>query len=82
MSGAPVIEADGLTAGSPMVVNALAAQVSGLGPLRPLSPFRWYLEPDPLTHAIEPVNVLVLDGIAVVGFAVAIVAFDRRDLAA
>jgi beta-exotoxin I transport system permease protein len=65
-----------------MVVNALAAQVSGLRVLRPLSPFRWYLEPDPLTHAVDPVNVLVLVGIAVVGFAVALVAFDRRDLAA
>ena len=65
-----------------MVVNALAAQVSGLGVLRPLSPFRWYLEPDPLTHAIEPVNVQVLVGIVVVGFAVALVGFDPRDLAA
>jgi ABC-2 type transport system permease protein len=65
-----------------MVVNALAAQVSGLSAVRPLSPFHWYLEPDPLTHAIEPVNVLMLVGIAVVGFAVALVAFDRRNLAA
>jgi ABC-2 type transport system permease protein len=65
-----------------LVVNALAAQVSGLDPIRPLSPFRWYLEPDPLTSPLEQVNVLVLVGIAVVAFVVALVAFDRRDLAA
>jgi ABC-2 type transport system permease protein len=65
-----------------MVVNALAAQVSSLHPVRPLSPFRWYLDPDPLVHPLEPVNVLVLVGIVIVAFAIAMVAFDRRDLAA
>jgi beta-exotoxin I transport system permease protein len=65
-----------------LVVNALAAQVSGLNPIRPLSPFRWYLDPDPLTTPLRPVNVLVLVGITAVAFVVALVAFDRRDLAA
>jgi hypothetical protein len=63
-------------------VNALAAQVSGLDPMRPLSPFRWYLDPDPLTTPLRPVNVLVLIGIAAVAFVAALVAFDRRDLTA
>jgi len=65
-----------------LVVDALAAQVSGRNPIRPLSPFRWYLDPDPLTTPLRPVNVLVLVGIAAVAFVVALVAFDRRDLAA
>jgi ABC-2 type transport system permease protein len=65
-----------------MVVNALAAQVSALRPVRPLSPFRWYLDPDPLTHPLEPVNVIVLAAITVVAFVIAASAFDRRDLAA
>jgi hypothetical protein len=82
MSGAPRHRGRRAHGGIADGRQRLAAQVSGLGPLRPLWPFRWYLEPDPLTHAIEPVNVLVLVGIAVVGFAVALVAFDRRDLAA
>ena len=63
-----------------MVVNALASQVPALRPLRPLSPFRWYLEPDPLTHAVDPANLAVLVGIALVAFLVAAVAFERRDL--
>jgi ABC-2 type transport system permease protein len=65
-----------------LVVNALAAQVSGLSVVRPLSPFRWYLDPDPLTTPLQPENVLVLVGIAVVASLVALFAFDRRDLAA
>jgi len=65
-----------------LVLNALAAQVSALDPIRPLSPFRWYLDPDPLTTPLQPVNVLVLVGIAVVAFLLALFAFDRRDLAA
>jgi ABC-type transport system involved in multi-copper enzyme maturation permease subunit len=47
-----------------------------------LSPFRWYLDPDPLTHPLEPVNVIVLAAITVVAFVIAASAFDRRDLAA
>ena len=65
-----------------MVVNALAAQVPALRPIRPLSPFRWYLEPDPLTHAVDPANLAVLVGVALVAFVVAAVAFERRDLSA
>jgi ABC-2 type transport system permease protein len=72
----------GVVAAVALVVNALAAQVSALEPVRPLSPFRWYLEPDPLTHPLEAVNVLVLIGIAVVAFVVALALFERRDLAA
>ena len=65
-----------------VIVNAMAPSVSALGPLRPLSPFRWYLDPDPLVTGLHSVNVAVLVGIAVVGYAVALVAFRRRDLAA
>jgi len=64
------------------VINALAPSVDALGWLRPLSPFRWYLDPDPLVSGVTPVNVLVLGGIAVVGYVVAALAFERRDLAA
>ena len=64
------------------IVNALAPSVDALGWLRPLSPFRWYLDPDPLVSGATPTNVAVLLGIALVAYVVAGVAFDRRDLAA
>lgn len=64
------------------ILNAVAPTVSGLEPLRPLSPFRWYLEPDPLLTGLHPANVAVLGGIAIVGYVVAVVGFGRRDLAA
>jgi ABC-2 type transport system permease protein len=65
-----------------LILNALAVPVSGLDVIRPLSPFRWYLEPDPLLRPISPVNVLVLSGIAVVAYVVALLTFERRDLSA
>ena len=65
------------------ILNALAPSVSWLEPLRPLSPLRWYMEPDTLAEGgLAALNVAVLVGIALVGYAVAHVAFDRRDLQA
>jgi len=62
------------------IVNALGPSVSWLEPLRPLSPLRWYMEPDALTEGLAVLNAVVLLAIASVGYAVAHVAFDRRDL--
>ncbi len=62
------------------IVNALAPSVSWLEPLRPLSPLRWYMEPNSLTEGIAALNVVVLAGVALVGYAIAHVAFERRDL--
>ena len=64
------------------VTNAIAPSVDALGWLRPLSPFRWYLHPDPLVAGIEPVNVVVLLGVVAAGYVVAWLTFDQRDLAA
>jgi ABC-2 type transport system permease protein len=64
------------------VINALAPSVDALGWLRPLSPFRWYLDPDPLVSGIAVKNVAVLLAIIVVGYVVAGLTFERRDLAA
>jgi ABC-2 type transport system permease protein len=65
-----------------MIVNALAPSVDALQPLRPLSPFRWYLEPEPLRSGLSLPGVAVLAGIAIAGYAIAQIAFRRRDLAA
>jgi ABC-2 type transport system permease protein len=64
------------------VVNVLASSVDALSVLRPLSPFRWYLEPDPLVTGLTAENVLVLAGITLVSTAVALLVFERRDLQA
>ena len=64
------------------VLNAIAPSVPALHWTRPLSPFRWYLEPDPLTTGLHPVNVAVLLGVTAVCMAGAVWSFRRRDLAA
>jgi beta-exotoxin I transport system permease protein len=64
------------------IVNTLAPTVQALDALRPLSPFRWYFDPDPLTQGIDGTNVLVLLAIVVVALAAAYMTFERRDLAA
>ncbi len=63
------------------ILNALAPTVEALEPLRPLSPFYWYIEPDPLTSGIVATNGAVLVSIAVLGYAVAAITLNRRDLA-
>ena len=64
------------------VTNVLAQGVEQLSPLRPLSPFRWYLEPDPLVHGINAASMGVLAAITVVAYSAAWVSFERRDLRA
>jgi ABC-2 type transport system permease protein len=64
------------------VLNVLASAVPGLASLRPLSPFRWYLEPNPLLHGVGAVNVLVLVGVTAIAYALAWWSFERRDLRA
>jgi ABC-type transport system involved in multi-copper enzyme maturation permease subunit len=60
-------------------VHAIGPTVDWL-PLLPLSPFRWYQEPDVLTGGLQVANVAVLAGIAVVVYVAATVVFLRRDL--
>jgi len=64
------------------VLNAIAPTISGSSWARALSPFRWYLEPDPLVTGIHTENVLVLAAVALVCLVVAVWTFRRRDLAA
>jgi ABC-2 type transport system permease protein len=72
----------GVIATATYVLNVLAPSVASLSWTRPLSPFRWYLEPDPLTTGLHPANVAVLLGITIVCTALAFWSFRRRDLAA
>lgn len=72
----------GAFATAAFIVNVLAPSVDALRALRPLSPFRWYFDPDPLVSGIDVTNVLVLLAIGILAVAVAHLTFERRDLAA
>lgn len=61
-------------------LNGLGALVDWLEPWRPISPFYQYIANDPLANGLDPGHALVLVAWAVVGTAVAVVAFERRDL--
>lgn len=62
------------------LVNALAALVSGLGPLQKASPFYHYAVGNPLRQGVAPGHLAVLVAIAVVSAATGIVLFERRDI--
>jgi ABC-2 type transport system permease protein len=62
-------------------LNGLGALVDWLEPWRPISPFYQYIANDPLSNGLDPANALVLLAWAVIGGIVAIIAFERRDLA-
>jgi len=72
----------GVIAVATYILNVVAPTVSALAWTRPASPFRWYLEPDPLTTGLHPVNVAVLVGITAVCTAIGVLSFRRRDVAA
>lgn len=63
------------------LLNALGGLVDKLKDYRFLSPFYHYMEPNTLKNGIDPVHLLVLVGLVLLFFAVAIPAFTRRDIA-
>ncbi|HXF35869.1 MAG TPA: ABC transporter permease subunit [Actinomycetota bacterium] len=62
------------------LVHTFGSSVGWLRPLRWASPFHSYAAHDPLLEAFHPLDAAVLAGIALVALAVAVVAFDRRDV--
>ncbi len=64
------------------ILNTLAPSVDWLEPYRVLSPFYYASEPVPILHGVDVVHAVVLVGISAVALAVALIAFERRDLAA
>ncbi len=63
-------------------VNALAPLVDMLDRIQGISPFFYDLGNDPLRNGIDLGDSAILLAIAIVGFAVALVTFERRDLTA
>jgi ABC-2 type transport system permease protein len=71
----------GLAAAS-YLIDVLALSVDGLGWLQHLSPFFYYRSPDPIAHGLDPADAAILAVISLVATGIAVVAFERRDLAA
>jgi len=64
------------------LVDALSAVVDGLATIRPFSLFRYYMGDDPLRNGLNLGDAAVLAGVTVIFLVIAVMAFDRRDLAA
>ncbi len=63
------------------LLNGFAPLVEALEPYRKLSPFYYYNGAEPLVNGLNPVHVAVLLGLTLLLLAVALIAFERRDLA-
>ena len=64
------------------LVDLLVPAIDEIAWLQTLSPFHWFMDPEPMMNGFDLPSMLVLAAIAVAGFVVALVAFERRDLAA
>ncbi len=74
--------AAGTVAVASYLVNALAPLAGWLMPYRVASPFYYYMAADPLHNGLDVGHALTLAGLVAVFAAAALVAFERRDLAA
>jgi ABC-2 type transport system permease protein len=63
------------------LLNALAPLIDWLKPFQVASPFYYYIEANPLKNGLDPVHASVLIGLTVIFLIIAIVTFERRDLA-
>jgi ABC-2 type transport system permease protein len=64
------------------LADALANIVDGLNAIRPLSLFKYYMGDDPLRNGLNLGDAGILAAVTLAFLAVALVAFERRDLAA
>jgi len=62
------------------LVNSLATVVDAFRSLRKASPFYYYGEPNPLLHGFDLGSALTLAAISLILLALAVFAFERRDL--
>jgi ABC-2 type transport system permease protein len=63
------------------MLNALAPLIDWLEPFQAASPFYYYIDANPLTHGLNPVHAAILIGLTIFLLGIAIVTFERRDLA-
>lgn len=63
------------------LLNSLATLVDWLEPFRVLSPFYYFIDADPLRHGLNPAHAAVLLAGSAILVAVAVPAFEQRDIA-
>ena len=63
------------------LLNVIAPIIEWLEPFRKLSPFYYYIAADPLNNGLNLGHVAILTGLIAVFLAVALITFQRRDLA-
>lgn len=63
------------------MLNALAPLIDWLEPFQVASPFYYYIKANPLQNGLDPLHAAVLIGLTVVFLVIAVVTFERRDLA-
>jgi len=64
------------------LIDGLANIIEGLNSIRWISPFKYYMGGDPLRNGLSIPDAGVLGAVAVVFLVLAVIAFERRDLAA
>jgi len=69
-------------AGAAYLADLLTPAIESIEWLQYLSPFHYYLDPEPMMRGLGLFGSAVLAGISVVALAYALFAFERRDLAA
>ncbi len=69
-------------AGATYLIDLLTPSIESIDWLQYLSPFHYYLDPEPMMNGLGVGGSLVLAAISVVALGVALFAFERRDLAA
>ena len=63
------------------MLNALAPLIDWLEPFQVASPFYYYIDANPLSNGLDPVHAAALIGLTALFLGIAIVTFERRDLA-
>ncbi len=63
------------------MLNALAPLIDWLEPFQVASPFYYYIDANPLSNGLDPLHAAVLIGLAALFLGIAIITFERRDLA-
>ena len=63
------------------MLNALAPLLDWLEPFQVASPFYFYIDANPLLNGLNPLHAGVLIGLTVIFLVIAVVTFERRDLA-
>lgn len=63
------------------MLNALAPLIDWLEPFQVASPFYYYIDANPLSNGLDPLHAAALIGLTVFFLGIAIVTFERRDLA-